>query len=218
LADVAQDLGRDVPAVISPLLRIVPVGVAPDMAGAAAVIFTSQAGVEAFAALGGVASGAAWCVGDRTAQAARAEGFTVAGVAETAEALVAAVSGAGPLVHLHGKHTRGDVAERLRTRGVSVVAACVYDQVAQALSPQAEALLRAPGPVCVPLFSPRTAQLFHQALPSPLHATLFLCAMSPAVAEAAAGIPAEVLQIASAPTGSAMLKEVAKRLNAPHVA
>lgn len=218
LADVAQALGRDVPAVISPLLRIAPVGVAPDVTGAEAVIFTSQAGVEAFTVLGGVAAGPAWCVGARTAQAARAAGFTVAGISETADALVAAVTGAGPLIHLHGKHTRGDVAERLRTRGFRVMACCVYDQVAQGLSPQGQALLRTPGPVCVPLFSPRTAEIFAGALPTPLHATLFLCAMSEAVAEAAAGIPAEVLQIVPAPTGSEMRKEVAKRLNAPHVA
>lgn len=217
LAELEASLGRAIPAVISPLLRIAPHGVLPDLGDVAGVIFTSEAGVAAWAALGGQARGRAWCVGARTAAAAQGMGFEIAGVAETADDLVQAVTEAGPLVHLHGRFTRGDVVERLRARGLQVAGHCLYDQVAQPLSDEAQTLLGQENAICVPLFSPRTAELLAEALPTSLSATLFVCVMSDAVAQAARGIPAKTLHIAASPTGDAMRKEVAKCLTTPHV-
>lgn len=210
-------MGRAVPAVVSPLLRIAPHGPLPDLADGDAVIFTSEAGVTAWAALGGGAVGRAWCVGVRTAAAAQTLGFEVAGVAETADALVALVAEPGPVVHLHGRFTRGDVVGRLQARGLRVSGHCIYDQVAQPLSDEALGVLGAEGAICVPLFSPRTAEILAKALPTSLRATLFVCAMSEAVAEAAADIRAADLRIAAAPTGDAMRKEVANCLTSRHV-
>lgn len=210
-------MGREVPAVVSPLLRIEPSGPLPDLADGDAVIFTSEAWVTALAALGGRAGSRAWCVGARTAEAAKTLGFEIDGMAETADALVEIVTEPGPVMHLHGRFTRGDVVGRLRAQGLRVSGHCIYDQVAQALSDEARRILGAKGAICVPLFSPRTAEIFAKALPTSLRATLFVCAMSEAVAEAAAGIQAADLRVAAAPTGEAMRKEVANCLTSRHV-
>jgi len=210
-------MGQTVPAVMSPLLRIVPRGPFPALAEGTVVIFTSEAGVTAWQALGGENTGRAWCVGARTAAAATSLGFEVAGVAETANDLVEAITDPGPLVHLHGQFTRGDVVGRLQARGHRVTGHCLYEQVAQPLNDEARVVLGREGAICVPLFSPRTAEIFAENLPTSLRATLFLCAMSDAVAQVAGRIPGGNLRVAAAPTGDAMRKEVANCLTFRHV-
>jgi uroporphyrinogen-III synthase len=88
----------------------------------------------------------------------------------------------------------------------------VYRQDAQPLTPEAAAILGAKGPVILPLFSPRSATLFRAALPSEVHATLLLAAMSAAVAEEARAIPHRALETASHPTAEAMLQACGKLL------
>lgn len=212
-AEVEDALGHAVPTIVSPLLRVVPQGRAPDLHDAAGVIFTSQAGVAAFAHLGGRARGVAWCVGARTGAAAADLGFDVAGVAQDADGLVALVPpDGGPLIHLHGRFTRGDIVPRLQARGVTAVGACVYDQLAQPLQPTAIAALRGRGPICAPLFSPRTAELLAQALPSPVIAPVFAIVMSDAVGKALGASLGFSVQTAPTPTGSAMVEAVVNRL------
>ncbi len=210
--DFAAALGREIPMVISPLMEIVPRGLAVDPGAAAGLIFTSENGVAAFAGVEGRRHWPVWCVGERTAAAARAAGFADVSVAGgDAEALVAeilAARPAGPLLHLRGAHAAGDVAGRLTAGGMQTTAAVVYDQRAQALTVEAEALLADAGAeVLLPLFSPRSAALLVEAARG-VRARLYPVAISPAAARvwADSALGAErPAQVATAPDAAAMI-------------
>jgi uroporphyrinogen-III synthase len=202
-------LGALVRPVIAPLMA--PVFLPPDLPEGpfAAVIFTSATAITAVAGLD--LPKRAWCVGAQTAARASAAGFQAVSAEGDAAALVAAVLADPPdgrLLHMRGEEVRGDVAERLNSAGIETVSAIVYRQEPLALTPEAAKLLGANGGVIVPLFSPRSAVLLRQALPAGVRATLWLVAMSDAVAEAAEGLPQEALVIARRPDADAMLEAV----------
>lgn len=164
-AQMREVLGP-VEVAIVPLTDIEPVVQALDLEGVAALIFTSAAGVEVFAALTEARDLPAWCVGDRTASAAREIGLRATSAGGDAGALVALMADAMPegrLLHLHGRHTRGDVVGRLVEAGIRAEGLAIYDQAR--LSPDAglEGALAHPGGVIAPLFSPRSARLFVEA-------------------------------------------------------
>lgn len=205
----AEALGVPAP-VISPLLQIVPLGPLPALAEG--LIFTSQNGVAAYEALGGVSGKSVWCVGQRTAEASARLGLQVREVAPTAEELVRVSFPLINLTHLHGVHTRGDVAERLTAQGVPCQSQVIYDQSAVPLSPEARALLLSKADILLPLFSPRTAALFAQDCPAVAWPSLTVIAMSPAVAEPLSDYPIGKLIIADQPTGETMLTLAARCL------
>lgn len=206
-ARLAADLCRRFPGaevVQSPLIapRFLP---APPPAGDfAAAVFTSETGVRAARALGWALPHLAWCVGDRTAAAARAAGFAARSAAGDAGALVAAMRAdppSGPVLHLHGAETRGDVAARLAAAGIAATAIAVYAQQPLPLSAAAHAWLDGPAPVVAPVYSPRTAALFAAAAAAAA-APLWLAAFSPAVARALP--PAARLAVAPRPDEAGM--------------
>jgi uroporphyrinogen-III synthase len=210
--DFAAALGREIPMVIAPLMEIVPRGLTVDPAAAAGLIFTSENGVAAFAGAEARRHWPVWCVGERTAAAARAAGFVDVWVAGgDAESLVAEILAAhppGPLLHLRGAHAAGDVPGRLTAGGVPTTTAVVYDQRAQPLTAEALSLLANPGEeVLLPLFSPRSAALLAEAAGG-VRARLHPVAISPAAARVwagsalGAGRPA---QVATAPDAPAMI-------------
>ncbi|MEL6585822.1 MAG: uroporphyrinogen-III synthase, partial [Pseudomonadota bacterium] len=185
--------------VISSLLQIRFAERLPGLADG--LIFTSRNGVAAYEHLGGPTGRAAWCVGERTAHAARALGLRVRGVTEDAATLATVIPLSGPdLIHLRGRVQRGDLAQTLRDRGIRAKDAVIYDQAPVPLSAEAVDMLCA-GPVCAPLYSPRTAQLFAQSCPLGARDHLRLVALSPAVAAACAVPP---VATAAAPTSDAM--------------
>ena len=121
-AELADTFGDRVRIVASPL--IAPRYLSPALPqGAAGLVLTSETGVEAarrLRAAGAALPARAFCVGHRTASAAAAAGFDALSAGGDADALVAmilATGKAGPLLHLHGRDTRGNVAARL-TAGV----------------------------------------------------------------------------------------------------
>jgi uroporphyrinogen-III synthase len=180
----------------------------------AAVIFTSATGVVA--AKGLDLPKRAFCVGGQTAAQARAAGFDAVSADGDADALVAAILANPPpgrLLHLRGEETRGDVAERLTAAGLETVSLVVYRQEPRALTDEALDVMASQGTVIVPLFSPRTAALFHAAAPSGVRARLRLVAMSAAVAEAAKAIPHEALEVAGRPDADAMVEAVGRLLD-----
>lgn len=188
-----------VPTLISPLLRIErrrgPVPAAD------ALLLTSGHGVAAWVEAGGARSIPAWCVGPRTAAAARAAGLDVRATAADAVALADIVpDDAPPLLHARGAHTRGGLAGRLRARGLRVAEAVVYDAVAVPLTEEARRAARA-GPVVAPVFSPRTACLLAEAWPEGALGHLHAVALSPAVARA---LPVPPFRVATRPDGAAM--------------
>ena len=166
-------------AVVSPLLEIVPL--AEPQAPEGVPVFTSAHAVP-FAGPG--RGRPAWCVGPRTATAARAAGWAPREGGGDAEALLAAILAAPPepVVHLRGVHARGALAERLRAAGREAEERIVYDQRALALTEEARSALAGPAPVVAPAFSPRSAALLLAAVGNP-SAPFRVIAVSAAAAE-----------------------------------
>lgn len=204
-ADLRARFGDAVEVILSPLIAPVFPAVTLPNGDFGAVILTSETGAHAAARLPGVPR-LAWCVGDRTAEAARALGFEAQSAAGDADALVAAVlaSGAGsPLIHLRGRDSRGEVAARLTAAGLPTAEAIVYVQEAQPLTAAARAVLHGKDPVIVPLFSPRTAQLFAATQPT---APSYVAALSPAVAAGLGELPRQKVIVADRPEAAALLQ------------
>jgi uroporphyrinogen-III synthase len=208
-----ERFGEAVQVIQSPLIAPVflPATLPPE--NFRAVILTSETGAEAAARLPDLPR-LAWCVGDRTAATARSLGFDARSAAGDADALVAAILAAGlagPLIHLRGRDSRGDVAARLTRAGVATAEVEVYAQAPQPPSAEAKALLRGAAPVVVPLFSPRTATIFAGTRPT---APLFIAALSPAVAAAVAELPTRRIVTASRPDAAAMVEALVPLIDA----
>lgn len=194
---------------ISPLIRIAPCDGDLEIGNARGLILTSANGVE-------IASGRltardlpCYCVGRATTRAATQAGWTAHCVGESANDLVQSLTKTpveGPLLHLSGVHTRGDIADRLTKAGLPTTALAIYDQVAAPLNAEAVALLNGTDPVVIPVFSPRTAEgLAGQA---PFAAPLHLIALSQAVAAPLDGISARERVICARPDADHMGREV----------
>ena len=157
----AADLGGLAPVRIIPLQAIVPTAPLPELGGIRGLIFTSENAVRIFAAASDRRDLRAYCVGGRTADTARGLGLEAVAGRGSADALIETIAQAaphGPLLHLHGRHTRGAVAARLSERGIETRAAEVYDQ--RAIAPTEPLAPLATGRrVIAPLFSPRSAEL-----------------------------------------------------------
>ena len=193
-----------IPAILSPALQIIPVQVTLTERPAA-LLLTSENGAARAGDLG-LAGLPAWCVGPQTAAAAAAQGLRTIEVGPDVQGLLKGLLRARPpglLLHLRGEHARGELAEHLRAAGLRAEEAVAYRKEPRSPSPEARAALDGPGPMVLPLFSPRSAALV-AAWPS--RAALRVVAMSEAVARAAAPLRPERLLLARAPTGPAMVE------------
>ncbi|MDZ4094488.1 MAG: uroporphyrinogen-III synthase [Paracoccaceae bacterium] len=209
-----QRFGEGIKIIASPLLA--PRFLTPQITGGPfnALIFTSETGVQAYGrlsadpALAGVTR--CWCVGDRTAEAARALGLWARSAQGDAAALARAILAErqpGPLLHLRGAEVRGDLAKLLISAGTETISVIVYSQEPRPLTAEATVVLQGFGPVIVPLFSPRTAQLLKVQLRQlSAKAPLWIAALSPSVAEAFAPDGAALLAVASRPDALGMLE------------
>ncbi|MFD1914252.1 uroporphyrinogen-III synthase [Halodurantibacterium flavum] len=187
--------------VISPVIRVELREAGPLPPDIADIIFTSENAIA-----GAGAGRRAWCVGDRTAAAARAAGYEARSAGGDAGSLVALIlqeAGDGPFLHLRGAHTRGDVAARLQAAGLNVAERVVYDQIAQPLTPEARRLLAEPGRVVVPLFSPRSAGLLAAQL-GDVQARLLPVAISAATAAEWRSLRPGPVIVSEAPDAAAM--------------
>ncbi len=220
LDEVEALAGRALPAVLSPILRIVPVEVAGDLLGGPrppTLILTSEAGAARAGdlGLGGLRGLAAWCVGPRTTAAAREAGLLPREAGPDAEGLVAALlreRPPGPLLHLRGADARGDVARRLREAGLDASEAVAYRAEPLPPSREARAALDGVAPLAAPLFSPRSAALLAGWAS---RAPLLVAAMSPAVAAAARALGPVRLVTAARPEAGAMAEATLALLGGP---
>jgi len=197
--------------VISPLMEIQGTGAAVDADSYDVAVFTSRNAVDFVQP----APKPAWCVGDKTAEKARAAGWSARSAGGDVEDLMAAIQAADPegdLIHFRGEHSRGSVVQRLKAADYSVQDCIVYRQVSCSLTPRALALLPGETPVIVPLFSPRSAGLF--VAEAPKGALIWGVAMSEAVAKEMKRISCERLHIAQAPTAAAMMKGILSLIDA----
>jgi uroporphyrinogen-III synthase len=208
-------LGDRMPEVlVAPLMRVDYAGRLPEMAEVAELIFTSANGVRAYAAAGGPRDRPAWTVGAATAEAARRAGMKPRAAGGDARALISEIEAAHPsgcLLHVRGEHARGGVAQRLRAAGLDAQEAVLYRQILLPLGDAARRRLDRDAPVIVPLFSPRTAAQF--AAQHGGRAPLLLAALSAAVADEVAHLPAQRLVVADRPDAPAMLAAVSALLD-----
>lgn len=208
--------GTDIAIRTAPIMAIRPTGVPVDLGGVSGLIFTSENGVSAFAETHQERSLTAYCVGDRTAQAARAAGFAAYSARGTADDLIADLLKAPPagrLIHLRGAHARGNVAERLTQAGLPTSECIVYDQTARPVPRDVLNAVAEARRTLLPLFSPRSAGLVGAALSgSPAH--LALVHMSPAVRDAWTGPDPAAAELAKAPNAEAMLDALGKLIGA----
>ncbi|WP_341863009.1 uroporphyrinogen-III synthase [Gymnodinialimonas sp. 57CJ19] len=189
--------------VIAPLMEIVATGESVSLDRVQGVILTSEAAVAFLPP----ARLPAYCVGPRTATAAQAVGLAAEVCGPDAEGLVNALRNRhlkGHLVHVHGTHTRGDIAGRLTSDGLVVTGIAAYDQRATKPLPTFHKALAQPALV-VPLFSPRSAGLFAEAAVQ-LRSDTQILALSQAVAEALPSSMQDQTHVIAHPTGAEMLR------------
>lgn len=200
---VLARLGQDVPVIHAPAFVIAPRAV--DVPPLDHLILTSANGAAQAARLGIDRQTPVWAVGDKTAEAARANGFQAQSAGGNAEDLIKMIHIAAPvgrLLHLAGEHTRGDVAKRLSDMGYACNYVAAYAQDAQAPSSDLLAALAGTAPLVSPVFSPRSAA--HFALPdrqAPLHAI----AISATVSDVMIGYHADTVVTATTPDEPAMI-------------
>lgn len=214
LAAVEKGLGRSVAHIHSPSIEIVqvPHGMIPEETGA--IVLTSEQAARRARAAGARADMKAWCVGDRTAAAAREEGFDAISAGGDVEALIAAVLAArpdAPLVHIRGEQTTGDVSARLTKAGIPTGDLVVYRQAECEPRPELLEALTGVEPLVVPLFSPRSAESFLRRIDGA--DALRVVAMSGAVADAAAANGACDILVAERPDLEAMALATCRRIS-----
>lgn len=215
---IAPDLPETVRVVVSPLLDMQPTHAAFDIEQFSGVIFTSA---HAVAFAGPSKPTPVFCVGSETRRRAEAGGWSVRCDAQDADALFKALTEGktrGPLLHLAGKHRRGALADRLTHAGLRTTECILYDQVAVPLTDAAQAALIGLAPVIIPLFSPRTAQIFaDQADQLGVTAPVYFLAISEAALHPVANLNAAYAAAAPDPTAQAvqeLINEALRRVEA----
>ena len=157
----------------------------------------------------------AFCVGDHTALVAAESGLQTVSAKGDADDLLEVIltqHPSGPLLHLRGQDSRGNLAQRLISAGIETVSVVTYRQEAQPLNAAASALLCGHAPIICPIFSPRSATILGaECIRIAGKAPLTLVALSPAVA-AAWTISASPLTIAHRPNAAAMIEAIAMHL------
>ena len=166
---LARTLEADGHAVlVEPMLSISNRDTPPlDLSQVQAILLTSANGVRALAANTAERGVPVLCVGQATAEAARALGFASVksadgDVATLADAAMGACSPeAGTLLHVAGSTVAGDLSGRLESAGYSVRREVLYDaDVAPSLSPRTRSAIKEGKIDAVLLYSPRSAARF----------------------------------------------------------
>lgn len=214
--------GRGVDSLIESLLDIRPLPERDlDLDGVQAILLTSANGARALAVATAVRATPVLAVGEATAAAARAAGFTRVTVANGDVAALADLAerhsdpNAGPLLHVSGSVVAGDLAGRLAARGFTVRRMALYEALpVSALSATAVAAFADGAIDAVLLFSPRTAKAFvslarEAKLTAALASVRALC-LSAAVAEAARAVSWREVCVAERPDQAALLALVGR--------
>lgn len=219
LAEALAARGHSV--VIEPLLAIVArPDAAVDLAGVQALALTSANGARILAERTARRDLPVFAVGDATAAAVRAAGFSdVASAGGDVADLAALMASrldpsAGAVFHAAANRPAGDLKGRLEAAGFAVRRVALYDAVPRrAFSPTTDAALRDGRIDAVLFFSPRTGKTFVRLLSeSGLTAhcgRIAAVCLSAAVAEEIEQLPWRALRIAAQPTQAALLDGLA---------
>ncbi|WP_278922161.1 uroporphyrinogen-III synthase [Pseudophaeobacter profundi] len=206
VAELPASLRAKLQLINAPLMQVQGLEAEVSCADYGGVIFTSANGVAAVTAAGEIP---AYCVGQRTTQAAQAAGWQAQCCGANGAELVAQLikmRPTSPLLHLHGRHTRGDIAPRLSAAGLPCRGQVVYEQQLLPLGDAARQQIGAQSDIIVPLFSPRTAR--HFASLGLDTANLSLIAISQAVAAELQGLKCKGLQVSKKPDAASMAEMV----------
>lgn len=203
-----KDLG--LPAVISPLMMPEFLTPPPPSGHFAAVVLTSETGVEAarrISAAGQHLPLTVFCVGRRTANAAAQLGLSPALIGVNLADLAAQIAAAGPvgrLLILRPEDSAGELDEMLVSARIETVSQIVYRQKPCPLTDQAIEILRGKQMVFLPLFSPRSARLFAAEYRRVGGTAPICCIAISAETADAFDLPTRQLQISRQPNGEAM--------------
>jgi len=191
---------------VAPVLEVQPIGEAPDLEGVGALAFTSRNGVRAFAALWDVRDLPVFAVGDSTAEAARAAGFSEVSSASGDVAALAGLIAArresfnGEVLHAAPEEPAGDLIAALQARGVPARAQAVYRTVPAGFEPP-------DGVQAVLVHSAKAARRLAEApgleFIEPVMAAICISA---AAAEPLRGLPFGEVLVAPASTEAALLE------------
>jgi len=176
LASTLQDLGYE--TAIEPLLSILPIaGDCPQQNGVDAVMITSGNAMLALhdrrSDINSFSNLPCFCVGSHTAEKARAEGFRqVHDAASNGAGLATLINRTYPgknisVLHIAGRDVNGKARQELEDAGHRVIEWPVYEaQPVTALTSLTKDRLKQRKFNAVMVFSPRTAQVFHDLLAS----------------------------------------------------
>jgi len=188
-------------AVVAPLLAVREIAAEIDLAGVAALAFTSANAVRAFAARSAMRDLEVFAVGEATARAVRAAGFgTVHSADGDVAALARLIAAHRPARVLHpgGRDRAGDLAGLLRPHGVEVRAVTLYETAPTALAAPPDAAF-------VLVHSAKAARELAALLKrSPAPHLAALC-LSPTLAQPLAHARLAAVASAPAPTEAALL-------------
>lgn len=204
--------------VAEPLLQITFLDVSvPELEKFKALIFTSRNGVRAFGRISAHREMPVFAVGDSTARFARESGFQrVCSADGNVESLVALIvetikPSEGPLLHVAGSVTAGDLSGDLQRLGYKITRTVMYDsRMSEELSTRTIRMIRNGAVDCVALFSPRTARTFaklaeHSGILECCRDMSVMC-LSTAVAIPVSGFPWRQVLIASEPKLEALMQ------------
>ncbi len=218
---LAAALGkRGIDCLIEPLIAIAEIdGPAPELAGVQALLATSANGVRAFARKSRARDVPVLAVGDASAAAARKLGFMSVKSAAGDVAALAALAAAeldpkrGALLHVAGSRVAGDLAAALARAGFDCRRSVLYEaRPAETLTAAARDALAGGAIDGVLLFSPRTgkafAKLARKAGVAASCRRMTAYCLSPAVADAVAGLAWRRVTGAAAPNQDALIGAV----------
>ena len=204
-------LGSETQVIVSPVLELHQIQVDCKVENYDAMIITSRNAVTAASGLD-LSGIKAFVVGEKTAEQARLRGISVIGLAPDADALVGLIrrmQPKGKLLHLRGRHTAGDIGNRLVSYGIETDLCVCYEQDSCPLSSAAKGALASAGPVILPLFSPRSAAVLSAELQGMLvKGEITLVAISQATLTAWSGPKPAHSVVVKTPDGQAMLQEI----------
>lgn len=160
---LTDQTGKTPPVLYSPILEINAITAPFVPENTQFLLFTSVNGVKFFATQAQSRAIPALCVGDTTAAAARAAGFSAQSADGTAQDLVelaikVANPDNGPLIYVSGAIAATEIDVELAEHGIPSQRRIVYEQVAQNLSDEALKSLKAK--TIIPISSPNIAAIF----------------------------------------------------------
>lgn len=203
-------------ALVAPLLEVQILSLLPiDLQDVGALAFTSANGVRAFAAQSDERRVAVFAVGDSTAAAARAAGFSdvtsaAADVAALARLIAQKDRPEGAVVQIGAQEPAGDLAGALAGAGIATRRVDIYRTVPRELS-DAD-LVEVQSATLILVHSPRAAAVLRDAYLDAMNPHAHFLCLSAAVAAPLRTLERKGLHVAKAPNESALMAVLAARL------